>query len=274
MAAITNTTLEVGALIVPVGLKKLSESSDVRLDRASAAGNKIGRKEIDVVTGEVVDSDSAQYGKFDNPKEGTGFRAISKDDLAAIEAATKIDTFNIEHFVPLSAVPFERATAAYYLVPQTGVSGKPLALLCKAMTKAKRAGVFKLCLRSRQYLAVLYAKNGALYINTLSFASDFRRASEAREVIEAADQPNPKMVEAAVALLDALSAEPEVIDSFEDDLVPLKQDLVAQALAGKKLTKKAAAKVEAATEPDALEAALTASVEQARKRKPRERVKV
>jgi DNA end-binding protein Ku len=271
VSSITNTTLCVGLLVVPVGLKKMSESTDVRLDRASKDGNPIGRTEVDKVTGEVVMPGDAQYGKYEDAKAGTGFRPISKDDIAAIEAETSIDTFDIEKFIPLADVPFERVQEAYYIVPQVGVSAKPLRLLHDALAKTKTAGVFKLVLRTRQHLAVIYAKNGALYINTLTFASDFRRASEAREVIAATEKPTAAMAAVAVDLIEAYTATGDVIDTFADDLIPLKHKLVAQALAGKKLTKKTASGKKQAT-GDAFEEALRESVKQAQARK-KEKVK-
>ena len=228
--------LEIGALIVPVKLEKISVRTDVRLDRATEHGNKIKRIEMDSVTGEEVLDGTIKQGVFENPKEGTGFREIPAEALEAIKEQTDLDTFQIEHFVPVKDLPTERFSNAYFLAPQSGVNPKPLKLLHQALKRTKKAGVFKLTLTSRQYLAALYAHNGALIVNLMHFAGDFKKADRAGEKL-AGVEVDPKQVALACDLIEAMSSDADVIDSFEDDLVPLKQTLVDAALAGKKLRK-------------------------------------
>lgn len=254
-----NTTLDFGVISIPVALRKVGTRSDVKLDRASKDGNPIGRQEIDKVTGEVIDGDEVQHGI----RDGEDFRAISKEDLEAIEAETKIERFEIEHFIPLSEVPFERATDAYYLAPQKDARiVKPLKLLAEALRKTKRAGVIKLTLTKRQYAAVVYEKDGGLFVNLLSFAGDFREAREASESLAGAKVTKPEL-DLAVQLVEAQASEADVLDEIEDDLIPAKQALVDAVLSGKKLTKKAAAKKPVPTGDDLLAKQLQASIAQA-----------
>lgn len=262
---VQNSTLNIGLLSVPVALRKITQKQDVKLDRASAAGNPIGRLEIDKVTGEVIEGE-VQHGKFD----GETFRPIPQAALDAIEAETKIDSFEIEHFIPLKEVPWERVQDAYYLAPQThGGSAKPLRLLYEALKRSKRAGVFKLTLTKRQHAAVVFAHNGGLVVNLLAFAADFQQSHEADEAIARADV-KPAEVALAVELIEMKAADPGVIDTLEDDLVPLKQRLLDEALAGR--TIKATAKKAPAPSQDVLLDSLRKSVEAARK--PQKAVKV
>jgi DNA end-binding protein Ku len=262
-----NTMLEIGALIVPVKLEKISVRTDVKLDRASESGNKIKRVELDSVTGE--ECLDYKQGVFENPREGTGFREIPAEALEAIKEQTTLDTFQIEHFVPVKDLPTERFSDTYYLAPQTGVNPKPLKLLHEALKRTKKAGVFKLTLTSRQYLAALYAHNGALIVNLMHFAGDFKKAERAGEKLVGVEV-DPKQVALASDLIEAMSADADVIDSFEDDLVPLKQSLVDAALAGKTLRREKGKK---APEPqDDLAEQLRASYEQIKgKKAPAER---
>jgi Ku protein len=262
---VQNTTVTVGLLTVPVALRKITQKQDVKLDRASAAGNKIKRLEVDSVTGEVIDTEAVQHGKFD----GETFHPISAAAIETIEAETKIDAFEIEDFIPLADVPFGRVIDAYYLAPQAKSGGaKPLRLLYESLRKTKKAGVFKLTLTKRQYLAVLYADNGGLIVNLLSFADDFRQASEADEAIATAEV-KPAEIAMAVELVNTLAdlTEPGVIDSFSDDLVALKQRLVDEALAGRTLTVSGKPAPAVATGPDVLMESLKASVAAAAKKK-------
>lgn len=259
---IQNTTLTVGLLSVPVALRKITSKTDVKIDRASKAGNKIERKEFDSVTGELIGgADDVQHGKWD----GDEFRPIPQDALDAIEAETKIEEFVVEHFIPLKDLPVERITDAYYLAPQRDVgSGKPLKLLYEALKRSKRAGVFKLTLTKRQYLAAIYAHNGGLVVNLLAFSSDFKQSHEADAAIAKAEV-KPAEVALAVELIEANAADADVIDTFEDDLVTLRQQLVDEALAGRKIPAKK--KEPSRPKGDALMDSLRESVEAAQRKK-------
>jgi Ku protein len=258
-----NTMLEIGALIVPVKLEKISVRTDVKLDRASERGNKIKRIEMDAVTGE--ECLDFKQGVFENPKEGTGFREIPAEALEAIKDQTTLETFEIEHFVPVKDLPTERFSDTYYLAPQKGVNPKPLKLLHQALKRTKKAGVFKLTLTSRQYLAALYAHNGALIVNLMHFSGDFKKANQAGEAL-ASVEVDPKQVALACDLIEARSSDADVIDTFEDDLVPLKQSLVDAALAGKTVRKDRSKKAPEPA-PDDLTEQLRASYEAIQKEK-------
>ena len=156
------------------------------------------------------------------------------------------------------------STDTYYLAPQSGASAKPLKLLHQALKRTKRAGVFKLTLTSRQYLAAVYAENGALIVNLMHFSADFKKVKRASEVLDSVEV-DPKQVALACDLIEAMSSDADVIDTFEDDLVPLKQVLVDAALAGKTIRKEKGKK---APEPvDDLAEQLRASYEAIQKEK-------
>jgi DNA end-binding protein Ku len=265
-----NTTLEVGPLSVPVSLTKISVRSDVKIDRASKNGNKIKRQEIDSVTGEVLEGSDVKKGVYEDPKKGSGFREIKVSDLDAIEAETQIDAFTVEKFIPLSEVPWERTQAAYFLGPQSDMPGgaKALKLLYEALKKSKKAGVLKITLTSRQYAAVVYAKNGGVILNTLAFAADFKKVSQASEALAGVEIANKQMVGLMTEFIETLTTEPTCLDEMEDDLVALKQKLVDDALAGKKIQRTAKPKAkQASSGDDALMDALRASALKAKRDK-------
>jgi Ku protein len=265
---VQNTTLTVGLLTVPVALRKVTQKQDVKLDRATAAGNRVKRIEVDAVTGEVVDGEF-RHGRFD----GDTFHAIPESAIVAIEEETKIESFAIEHFVPLKDVPWERVQDAYYIAPQSKVgSVKPLKLLHAALAKSKKAGAFKLTLTKRQYPAIIYASNGGLIVNTLAFAADFTQVHEADEAIANAEV-KPAEVALAVQLIEANASDADVIDTFEDDLVALKQRLVDEALAGRTITTKAKAPVAPSPSGDLLMESLKASIAETQKKRGKSKVK-
>lgn len=265
MGAMRNTTLSFGLLTVPVALHKVSTREDVKIDRASPNGNKLKRVEIDSVTGETVDSLHVQRGIYDNPRTGEGFREIPDAAIDAIEAETKLDGFQIEGFIPLKDVPFERVQDAYFLGPQKGANAKPLRLLHEALRRTKKAGVLKFVLTKRQYAGVVYALNGGLVLNIVAFASDFRRAAEASDSIAHIDA-DAKMTALTVELVESMTVERSTLDVMEDDLVPLKQRLVEAALAGKpvKTKSKRKAEVDGGDVIERLQASIDASKKRAK----------
>lgn len=266
------TTLELGAeggFQIPVSLKKIKQTQDVALESASPNGYPMKQQNVDIHTGDVIGREDIRKGIFRAKPKKTDkatwgdFVEISAEDMAVIEDATQIDNLVIDHFIPLKDVPFERVQDAYFLAPAEGMGAKPLVLLAKVLRKTKKAGVFKLVKTSRQYLAVVYEKDGGLIVNTLAYAGDFAAVREAAEALERQDaKVKPAEVEMGVQLIEALAADADVLDSFEDDLIPLKADLVERALKGETLSKRKR-KAQTPIMDDGLEARLRESISQA-----------
>lgn len=270
------TTLEIGAdgaFQIPVTLKRITSQTEVSLDSASPAGNPVKLILKDATTDEEFERSEARKGVFrskpnKSKKESwSDFVEISKDDLDVIAEATNIENFTVDHFIPLKDVPLERVTDAYFLAPAEGMSAKPLVLLAKALKRTKRAGVFKMVKSSRQYLAVVYEKNGGLIVNTLAFSAD---CAAAREAGEALDRSDVKIAPGELALAEmlvgeVLATDAAVIDGFEDDLIPLRADLIEQALKGKIRLKPGARKKVQQQTDDGLEARLRETLRKAGK---------
>lgn len=267
------TTLELGAdggFQIAVSLKKITSKQDVSLDSASPDGNPIKQLNVDLVTGEKLAKDDVRRGVFrskpNKQKKETwsDFVEVRQEDLDVIADTANIDNFTIDNFIPLRDVPFERVQDAYFLSPAEGMSAKPLALFAKVLRKTKRAGVFKLVKTTRQYLAVVYEQDGGLIVNTLAWAGDFAAYREAAEALDRNDaKVAPAEVEVGCQLIEALAADADVLDRFEDDLIPLRADLVERALKGQALPPKRAKAAQSPVADDGLEARLRASIAKA-----------
>jgi DNA end-binding protein Ku len=252
--AVTNTTLEVGLLAIPVGLHKADSANGISLSSASPAGHKVKQTYVDTETGEVIDRGDLQKGVW----EGDTFHAVDAEAVAEIDQAGKLDSFKLEGFLPLTEVPFERATGFYFIGPQRGgvTPPKPLALLRDALKETASAGFFKLTLRTRQQPAVIYEKDGGLIVNTLAWGEDVKADPAEMITDEASDAAQLKL---AVQLVKGLAGTRKDLDGLTDDTRPLKARLLEDALAGKQV--KAPAKKAAAKKADTdLEALLKASV--------------
>lgn len=268
--SVRSATLMCGVVAIPVSLRKAAEANgEVRFEAASQSGNALKQMYVDAVTGEDCTArDGWRKGVFaskpdkDDRASWGDFHEVPVEAIKEIEEATKIEDFEIEGFIDLDEVPFERAVGCYYVAPQRGsgkAAGKSLRLLAKALAETETAGVLKLVVRTRQYPAVIYEKDGALFVNTMVWGEDFANAKEAHEVLATADEPDAKMTAMAVQLVEAMRVDVETLDALRDDVRPLQQELLDAALAGKSV--KAPTKKEKAP-ADGLEAALEASLAQ------------
>lgn len=260
-STVSNSTLQVGLISVPVALKKIKATEDVLIGTASLAGNPVKMPKIDGVTGEALASEDIQKGVWQD--EDT-FKPIPAEALAELEAATKIEVFEVNEFIPLTAVPWERAQSSYFLAPQKSKGAGPahgakaMAILHRGMVKAKAAGVLKIMLRTRQYLAVLYPKGDGLYVTVLAWSEDWKQADEAN-VLEGVAVPAAVVDQAHDLIKAMMSLDPQgALDSQVDEVRAERAKLVEEALAGK--TVKAKAKPKAKAEDNGLEALLAQSL--------------
>lgn len=278
--AVANTTLQLGMFSIPVALHKVIDPKEVTFDRAGAAGGTIKREETEEVveptTGEVkvekVAREAVQYGVRDH--EGT-FHPIANEDILAVEEATKLDMFEIYEFVPFKDVPWERGMETYYIAPQSKagpMGANPINIFREALLKDKQAGVMKICLTKRQYLAVVYAKGEALYVQKFAWGEDWTRADHAN-VFEGM-KADPKAVALAVALIrEYKSEDPQAaFDKPRDDLRVLRAKLKEEALADRVF--KPTAKAKRPVAPSALLDQLEASLAAAKKPRPKTKAKV
>jgi DNA end-binding protein Ku len=269
------TRLEIGeegsAFAIPVSLKKIRSATDVQLDTATKFGEPVGEKKVEARTGKLLEEVDLplQKGVFrSKPNKSkretwSDFAPIKPEDLDTIQDATNIETFVIESFIPLAQVPMERVTEAYFLAPADGMPTKTLVLFARALKRKKAAGVFKMVKTSRQHLAVVYEKNGGLIVNTLAFSSEFGSVLEAAEALARDDVKISKAEQdMAETLIEAYSGDADILDTFEDDLIPLKADLIERALMGKSLPARKT-RAAAAVADDDLEARLRATLDKA-----------
>jgi len=265
-STVSSTLLSFGMVSAPVSIKKIEDKKDeVKFDRASPSGNPVQQVYVDKVTGEIVGPlGETVQGWFDDPKNGIGFHEAPADAVTAIRDAGKIDGIEIDGFIPLGEVPFERAEGAYFVAPNAKGGGaaaaKPLGLLRDALKQTGCAGIGKLTLRTLQRAFVVYEQDGGLILNTLAFAEDFAHIDEASECLDGVES-DPKSVELATTLVTKMVVEASHLDSYRDTTREQKSDLYMKVMAGETV----AAPVAAAPQEQGgdLEALLLASIGEA-----------
>src|SRR5688572_7730519 len=159
MAAIWKGSISFGLVNIPVALhsaEKRDEDLDFTLlDRRDFS--PIGYRKVNKATGEEVPRD--QIAKGFEVEEGR-YVLIEDEDFkrASPEKTQRID---IVAFIDLGDIPVTYFDKPYYL-EAVAKQEKGYVLLREALKKANKAGIAKVVIRSRQYLAALIAQDDAL----------------------------------------------------------------------------------------------------------------
>ena len=146
----------------------------------------------DVVKGYEVDRDR--------------FVLVSPEELEELRPE-QTRTIEIEHFVSLQDIDPVYFEKSYYLAPQRGVGAeKPYGLLLAAMEQARRVGVARFVLKSKEYLAAIRPVGVMLGLETMFFDDEVRTHGEIDNVPVAA-APSSRELDVAVRLIDLLATE-------------------------------------------------------------------
>lgn len=287
--AVVSTTLSFGLVSTPVSVKKAVSGRDAagtQISSATPDGHRAGyayvdKDRVEEIVGKALANgkqpDAKELGETFLPyelgdkgkvvqkplkgifeKDGTFF-PVEQSQLELIDEQTKLQDLEIAGFIPLSEVPFERTTDAYFLTPggKSAASVKPLALLRDGLKERKVAGFGSITLRTKTYPFIVWVKDDGIILNTLAYAATFD-ASEAAESISAV-ATDEKTLAMAGTLIDQLTVDAVNLDGIKNDRVEAREEVIAKVLAGEKLEPVA---VEAAAEEasDDLAALLQASI--------------
>lgn len=230
--SIANTTISFGQITAPVKVYPATSSSDVSLKLCGPNGEPVEQ------VYRLKDDPDTVLGSRAKCEKSFNDRLIPKEEVAAAEAASLIEeidgeevnlkeTIKIQKFIPLSKVPFDRATGAYYLGadPKAG-SIEALALIQKALAKKKVAGVAKFILRGRQKQFVIYSQDGVLHFVAISFASDKNVVTD-EITLQSKVSVDKSLVDLAEKLIEAdLDKDATIVNELSDTLVERKRELL------------------------------------------------
>lgn len=210
--AIWSGSVSFGLVNVPVKLVTATSSKDVRFNQLHATDHaRINQKRVCSVDGQEVDYSEIVRG-YD--LGGGNYVVIEPEELASVdpEATRSID---IEEFVDLSEIDPLYFEHSYYLVPDE-IAARPYALLVEAMAGTGKVGIGRFVLRTKQYLALLRPREGALVLSTLLFADEVVGTSDLDVKTTADTKPSDREVAMARQLVESLSAEWEP-EKYKDD---------------------------------------------------------
>lgn len=224
-------SISFGLVNVPVKLFTATSPKDVRFHQLHKAdGGRVNLKRVCSLDGEEVGYSEIVKGYEIRPGE---YVVVEPEELEALapEASKVIE---IEEFVELSQIDPVFFEHSYYLVPD-GPAVRPYALLVEAMGGTGKAGIGRFVLRTKQYLAALRPREGALVVSTLLFADEVVGTSEL-EVKTAKDtKPTQRELDMARQLIDTFSAEWDP-SKYKDDYREKLLAMIEAKAAGNEIT--------------------------------------
>lgn len=219
MRPIWRGSISFGLVNVPVTLYPAEQRSDLQLHLIDSRDfSRVRYERVNAATGEEVPWDQIVKGfEYDTGS----YVVINEDDLkAAAPEATK--TIDIEAFVNLADIDLMYFDRPYYLEP--GKKGeKGYALLREVLRQTGKAGIARVVIRTRQYIAALVPREEALILNLLRYAQELRPVSDLK--LPPADSKKngvtKQELQMAQLLVESMSAEwdPEAFhDEYRDAL--------------------------------------------------------
>lgn len=196
-------------------------------------------------------------------------------DALVGEDGSDLQEINIDQFVNLKDVPWERGKALYYLGPDKQVGGKSFETFKVALKKRKVAGIAKVVVKKRQMLLAIYEQDGAILALRLRFANEMRSVGDdsvGDDLVDDRVKVKQDEVKLMTTLIGEYMADPSEIDAERDTYVDAKVEMVEAILQGKEIGTKKPKKT-AQTKDDGLKAALEESVKQTKARKSKGKVK-
>jgi len=206
-----------GLVYIPVQLHSASHTSSLDLDFLDKRDfSPVGYQRVNKRTGKVVEWGDIVKGYQYQKGE---YVALSDEDFrqANVKATQTID---IAQFTEIEKIPPAYYETPYFLAPGKG-GAKVYALLREALRKSKKAAVASMVMRGRQHLALVYAQDNALMLNTLRFEEEIRSADDL-ELPEKSGGVTSKELAMAERLIDEMSGEwnpSEFKDTYSKDLM-------------------------------------------------------
>ncbi len=201
--ALWSGSISFGLVNVPVKLVTATSPKDIRFHQLHASdGGRINQKRVCSLDGEEVDYSEIVKGYEIHRGQ---YVIVEPEELEGLapESSRSID---IEEFVDLAEIDPLYFEHSYYLVPD-GPAARPYALLVEAMTGTGKVGIGRFVLRTKQYLAALRPRDGALVLSTMLFADEVVESTELEVATTKDTRPSERELTMARQLVSSLSAE-------------------------------------------------------------------
>jgi DNA end-binding protein Ku len=259
MQAIWKGTISFGLVTIPIKVYSATEERDISFRQVHEAdGGRIRYKRVCEVDGQEVPYSDISKG-YELP-DGR-MVILSSEDFAQLPLPSA-KSIEVLEFVPAEQIDSLYFAKAYYLAADN-VGSKPYVLLRDALTKTGQCAVVKVALRTKESLALLRERDGALVLQTMMWPDEVRSS----EFAVPADDIDVKKQEVAMAesYIATLKADFDPA-RYHSDYREALEELVEAKASGLPMPEHAEDDEQTADVVD-LVAALRASVDAAKKRR-------
>src|SRR4051812_346242 len=258
--AIWKGTISFGLVTIPVKLYSATEEKDISFRQVHEEdGGRIRYRRVCEIDGEEVPY--SDIGKGYEMPDGR-MVILNNDDFAQLPLPSA-KAIEVLEFVPIEQVDPLYFAKAYYLGAESGPGGKPYVLLRDALTKSKQCALVKVAIRTREVLALLREKDGALVLQTMLWPDEVRDSSFATP--DDSVDIRKQEVEMAESYISTLKSEFDP-ERYHSDYRKALEQLVEAKAEGVAIPEVEEEEGETADVVD-LVAALRASVDAAKKRR-------
>jgi DNA end-binding protein Ku len=138
---------------------------------------------------------------------------VTDEELGAVQPR-KTRTIDIETFAPLADLDPIYFDHPYFLVPAGDSEGtlRAYRLLERTMADSERVAIGRFVMRTKEYLAAIRARDGALELTTMRFHDEVRPA---KPIPTGGKKPTKTQLDNAVAIIEELSTDWEP-ERYED----------------------------------------------------------
>jgi DNA end-binding protein Ku len=259
MQAIWKGTISFGLVTIPVKVYSATEEKDITFRQVHEAdGGRIRYKRVCEIDGEEVPY--SDIGKGYELPDGR-MVILTNEDFASLPLPTA-KSIEVLEFVPLEQVDPLYFAKAYYLSAD-GPGAKPYVLLRDSLTKTGQCALVKVAIRTKESLALLRERDGALVLQTMLWPDEVRSADFAKP--DDSVDVKPQEVQMAESYIATLQAEFDPT-RYHSDYREALEALVQAKIEGLPMPEPEEEEAETAEVVD-LVAALRASVDAAKKRR-------
>ncbi len=170
MQAIWKGTISFGLVTIPIKVYSATEERNISFRQVHEAdGGRIRYKRVCEVDGEEVPY--SDIGKAYELPDGR-LVVLTNEDFGELPLPTA-KAIEVLEFVPAEQIDPLYFSKAYYLAAD-GVGAKPYVLLRDSLTKTGQCALVKVAIRTRETLALLREKDGALVLQTMLWPDEVR----------------------------------------------------------------------------------------------------
>ena len=225
-------TLWFGLLNIPVRLMAGERRVDLSFRMLDSRNNaRVRYERVNEETGEEVPwKEIVKAFEYDKG----AYVVIEEEDLAAA-APDRKETIDIDTFVDVAAIEPEYFDKPYVLEPAAKAE-KGYVLLRDVLTRTGKAGIGRVVIRTREYLAAVLPRGDALVMMVLRFAQELVDPEEYRlpEGKSSKWKITPREVEMAEQLISSMAGDWEP-EQFKDDFRIRLQEVIEQRVRSKKV---------------------------------------